>query len=89
MRGSVASLAPRSTLRLPNQGADTFTAYPGFEAHPYVDYSAPWFGSRKVLRGASEATDPRMRHPRYRNFFGPDRNDIHAGFRSCAVPSGA
>ena len=69
--------------------ADTFTAYPGFEAHPYVDYSAPWFGSRKVLRGASEATDPRMRHPRYRNFFGPDRNDIHAGFRSCAVPSGA
>ena len=69
--------------------ADTFNAYPGFEPHPYVDYSAPWFGSRKVLRGASEASDPRMRHPRYRNFFGPERNDIHAGFRSCAVLSGA
>ena len=69
--------------------ADAFAAYPGFEAHPYLDYSAPWFGSRKVLRGASEATHPRMRYPRYRNFFGPDRNDIHAGFRSCAVRSSA
>jgi len=37
-----------------------------------------------VLRGASFATQPRMRHPRYRNYFGADRNDIFAGFRSCA-----
>jgi len=37
-----------------------------------------------VLKGASRATDPRMAHPRYRNFFAPERCDIHAGFRSCA-----
>jgi ergothioneine biosynthesis protein EgtB len=68
--------------------ASTFAPYPGFVPHPYRDYSAPWFGSRRVLRGASFATHPRMRHPRYRNFFSPERNDIFAGFRSCA-PAGA
>jgi EgtB-related family protein len=61
-----------------------FTPYPGFEPHPYRDYSAPWFDGRPVLRGASFMTQPRMRHPRYRNFFPPDRNDLAAGFRSCA-----
>ena len=62
-----------------------FLPYPGFVAHPYRDYSAPWFGERYVLRGASLATSPRMAHPRYRNFFTPERNDIHTGFRSCAL----
>jgi iron(II)-dependent oxidoreductase len=65
--------------------ASDFTPYPGFEPHPYRDYSLPWFGSRKVLRGGSFATHPRLRHPRYRNFFVPERNDIFAGFRSCAL----
>jgi gamma-glutamyl hercynylcysteine S-oxide synthase len=65
--------------------ASPFLPYPGFEPHPYRDYSAPWFGSRRVLRGASFMTQPRMRHPRYRNFFMPGRNDVPAGFRSCAV----
>ncbi|MDP3192476.1 selenoneine synthase SenA [Rhodoferax sp.] len=64
--------------------ASTFNAYPGFVAHPYRDYSAPWFGDRPVLRGASRATSERMAHPRYRNYFTPERNDLHAGFRSCA-----
>lgn len=62
-----------------------FLPYPGFVAHPYRDYSAPWFGDRRVLRGASRATSPRMAHPRYRNFFTPERNDIYSGFRSCAT----
>ena len=62
-----------------------FQPYPGFLPHPYRDYSAPWFGSHKVLRGASFATHARMKHPHYRNFFTPDRNDIFAGFRSCAL----
>ncbi len=62
-----------------------FMSYPGFEAHPYRDYSAPWFGTRRVLRGACEATSPWLAHPRYRNFFEPHRIDIFAGFRSCAV----
>ncbi len=65
--------------------ADAFEPLPGFMAHPYRDYSAPWFGSRRVLRGGSTATHARMKHPRYRNFFTPERNDIFAGFRSCAL----
>ncbi len=65
--------------------ASSFDPYPGFSAHPYRDYSAPWFGSRPVLRGASFGTQPRLQHPRLRNYFTADRNDIFAGFRSCAV----
>jgi len=64
--------------------ASSFQPYPGFVAHPYREYSLPWFGARQVLRGASFATHPRMHHPRYRNFFEAGRNDIFAGFRSCA-----
>jgi gamma-glutamyl hercynylcysteine S-oxide synthase len=63
--------------------ASPFLPYPGFVAHPYRDYSQPWFGSHQVLRGASFATAPSIRHPRYRNFYLPGRNDIFAGFRSC------
>lgn len=64
--------------------ASAFEPYPGFVAHPYRDYSAPWFGSRRVLRGACAATADIMAHPRYRNFFTPERRDIFAGFRSVA-----
>lgn len=63
----------------------TFHAYPGFVADPYRDYSAPWFGTHKVLRGASFATRARMKNPKYRNYFLPHRDDIFAGFRSCAL----
>lgn len=65
--------------------ASAFEPYPGFAPHPYRDYSSPWFGSRRVLRGGSFAAHPRLCHPRYRNFFPPERNDIFAGFRSCAL----
>jgi iron(II)-dependent oxidoreductase len=64
--------------------ASVFQPYPGFTAHPYRDYSAPWFGTRRVLRGASLATSRWLAHPRYRNFFEPHRRDVFAGFRSCA-----
>lgn len=64
--------------------ASPFAPFPGFRPHPYRDYSAPWFDGRPVLRGASHCTQPRLRHPRYRNFFPAGRNDIPAGFRSCA-----
>jgi iron(II)-dependent oxidoreductase len=67
--------------------ASAFEPYPGFEAHPYRDYSAPWFGSRRVLRGASPATAPALAHARYRNFFEPHRSDILAGFRSSPARS--
>jgi ergothioneine biosynthesis protein EgtB len=65
--------------------ATPFEPYAGFAAHPYRDYSQPWFGSRRVLRGGSFATHTRMKHTRYRNFFMPERNDIFAGFRTCAA----
>lgn len=65
--------------------ASAFAPFPGFAPHPYVDYSRPWFDGRPVLKGASPATVPRMRHPHYRNYFTPERNDIVAGFRSVAA----
>jgi ergothioneine biosynthesis protein EgtB len=65
--------------------ASAFVPYPGFTPHPYRDYSAPWFDGRPVLRGASFATQPRMRWPSYRNYFPAGRNDIFAGLRSCAL----
>lgn len=65
--------------------ASPFAPFPGFEPHPYREYSAPWFDGRPVLKGASFLTQPRMRHPRYRNFFTPERDDLAAGFRSCAL----
>jgi ergothioneine biosynthesis protein EgtB len=64
--------------------ASPFVPYPGFVAHAYRDYSQPWFHTRRTLRGGSFATRPRMKHARYRNFFPPERNDLFAGFRSCA-----
>ncbi len=64
--------------------ADNFEPFEGFTPHPYVEYSAPWFGSRKVLRGAAWVTHPYLRNVHYRNFFTPERRDIYAGFRVCA-----
>jgi formylglycine-generating enzyme required for sulfatase activity len=66
--------------------ASRFVPFAGFAAHPYRDYSRFGFEEhRYVLKGASRATAPRMAHPRYRNFFTVERNDIHTGFRSCAL----
>lgn len=65
--------------------ASDFAPYPGFRPHPYRAYSAPWFDGRPVLRGGSFMTQPRMKHPRYRNFFPAHRNDVPAGLRSCAL----
>jgi iron(II)-dependent oxidoreductase len=62
-----------------------FVPYPGFSADPYRDYSQPWFGSHKVLRGGAWTTTSRMIRPAYRNFYMPDRRDVWAGFRTCAA----
>ncbi|MBI4183647.1 MAG: ergothioneine biosynthesis protein EgtB [Proteobacteria bacterium] len=64
--------------------ASNFLPYPGFAPDVYRDYSAPWFGSRKVLRGGAWITRGRMIGNMYRNFFTPERRDIFAGFRTCA-----
>ncbi len=62
-----------------------FLPFAGFSPDPYKDYSQPWFGTRKVLRGGGWATSARIARPAYRNFFTPDRNDVIAGFRTCAL----
>lgn len=64
---------------------DVFAPYPGFAPGPYREYSAPWFGDHRELRGGAFATHARMHHPAYRNFFQPHRNDVFAGFR-CVNP---
>ena len=63
----------------------TFGAYPGFKAGPYKEYSEPWFGDHKVLRGGCWATRSSLIRNEYRNFYTPDRRDVFAGFRTCAV----
>jgi iron(II)-dependent oxidoreductase len=67
--------------------ASDFKPYPGFVAGPYKEYSEPWFGSHKVLRGGCWATRSRLIHNSYRNFYPPDRRDVWAGFRTCALQS--
>jgi ergothioneine biosynthesis protein EgtB len=58
--------------------------FAGFVPGPYRDYAAPSFGSTRVLRGGSFATPAGLPHLKLRNFFRPDRNDVFAGFRTCA-----
>jgi iron(II)-dependent oxidoreductase len=64
--------------------ASDFTAYPGFEVHPYKEYSEVFFGPEyKVLRGGSWATDPTAIRTTFRNWDYPIRRQIFSGFR-CA-----
>jgi len=65
--------------------ADTFNPYPGFTADMYEDYSQPLFGNTKVLRGGAWATRSRMIRNTWRTYYGADRNDVFAGFRSCKL----
>jgi iron(II)-dependent oxidoreductase len=64
--------------------ADDFLPYPGFVPDPYKEYSAPWFGDHKVLRGGCWATRGRLLRNTWRNFCRPERRDVFAGFRTCA-----
>jgi gamma-glutamyl hercynylcysteine S-oxide synthase len=65
--------------------ANTFGPYPGFTPDMYRDYSEPWFGTHKVLRGGCWATRSRLLRNTWRNFYPPDRRDVWAGFRTCAL----
>ena len=62
-----------------------FRPYPGFEIDPYKEYSEPWFETRKVLRGGCWTTRSRLLRNTWRNFYTPDRRDVLAGFRTCAI----
>lgn len=63
---------------------DDFLPYPGFTVDPYKEYSKPWFGTHKVLRGGCWATSSLLIRNTWRNFYTPDRRDVWAGFRTCA-----
>jgi iron(II)-dependent oxidoreductase len=65
--------------------SSTFAPYREFARDPYSEYSEPWFGTHKVLRGGSFATPPRLIANSWRNFYTPNRGDIFAGFRTCAA----
>jgi iron(II)-dependent oxidoreductase len=65
--------------------ASDFLPYPGFTPDPYKEYSAPWFGTHKVLRGGCWATRGRLLRNTWRNFYQPHRRDVWAGFRTCAL----
>ncbi len=64
--------------------ASSFQPYPGFVVDPYKEYSKPWFGAQKVLRGGCWTTRSRLIRNTWRNFYTPDRRDVWAGFRTCA-----
>jgi iron(II)-dependent oxidoreductase len=61
-----------------------FTAYPGFRAFPYREYSQTFFGDAyKVLRGGAWATRRNVIRRSFRNWDLPERKQIFAGVR-CA-----
>ena len=64
-----------------------FLPYPGFSEDPYKEYSSPWFRTHKTLRGGAFTTRLRIMRPGYRNFYTPERSDIWAGLRTCALES--
>lgn len=65
--------------------ATDFGPYPGFSSGPYKEYSAPWFGGHKVLRGGCWVTRSGLIRNNYRNFYQPHRRDVWGGFRTCAL----
>jgi iron(II)-dependent oxidoreductase len=61
-----------------------FTAYPGFSAFPYPEYSEVFFGDTyKVLRGGAWATRRDVIRTSFRNWDLPIRRQIFSGIR-CA-----
>lgn len=65
--------------------SSAFEPYPGFVIDPYADYSKPWFGTHKALRGASFTTPRRLLRNSFRNFYMPERGDVFCGFRTCGL----
>jgi iron(II)-dependent oxidoreductase len=63
---------------------DTFGPYPGFEPDPYREYSQPYFGKKKVLKGGCWATRSSLIRNTWRNFYKHQRRNIFAGFRTAA-----
>jgi formylglycine-generating enzyme required for sulfatase activity len=69
--------------------ATTLRPWPGFTPDAWTlhtDFQAqPHFGGARVQRGASFAARSRMKHPKFRGFATPERDDGFVGFRTCSV----
>ena len=63
-----------------------FLPYPGFRPYPYEGYSVPWFGTHRVLRGASWATSPSLQRSTLRNWYEPAFRELPSGFRCAGSP---
>ena len=68
--------------------ASDFTAYPGFEAFPYPEYSEVFFGDTyKVLRGGAWSARRDVIRTSFRNWDLAERRQIFSGFRCARGPS--
>ena len=69
--------------------ASLLRPWPGFAPAVWTRHTdleaQPQFGHARVQRGASYATRARMKHPKWRGFALPHRDDGFVGFRSCAL----
>ena len=63
----------------------TARAWPGQLEGPARLDAVPLPAGWRVLRGASVATVPRLRHPGGRRFAAPDKDAMFCAFRSCAL----
>jgi ergothioneine biosynthesis protein EgtB len=66
--------------------SDMHLPFPGFKPHAYREYSEPWFGNHRLLKGGSLLASRLLHHPHYRNFFMPNRVDVSTGFRTVSSP---
>lgn len=68
--------------------ASTLRPWPGFSADAWTLHTdlepQSQFGLARVQRGASFAVRSRMKHPKFRGFAAPERDDAFVGFRTCA-----
>jgi ergothioneine biosynthesis protein EgtB len=69
--------------------AGTLRPWAGFHGDAWASHAEldaqPLFARARVLRGASFATRPRMKHLRARLWALPERDDGFVGFRTCTV----
>ena len=57
----------------------------GRELNQHREQSAPWFGTRKVVRGGSWMSSQLYVRNTYRNFFAPSTRFMCIGFRTCKL----
>jgi ergothioneine biosynthesis protein EgtB len=69
--------------------ASTLRPWAGYQPDAWTRSSdleaAPMFGHARVQRGGSFAARSRMKHPKFRGFALPERDDGFVGFRTCTL----